>query len=404
MNKYLGIFLVFLGLFSFVNFAQAQINLLDDVVDVDIFYSKTCSHCSDANDFLEEISLRDSNIKVEKYDIGKKESIQLLNSYYDKYQVEEFYRGGVPAIFIENYYFVGFEKGKSEAGIENVINSLIEQKEVIASDDHLSGEYSSIDDLKKEITLPFVGTINLDNASPLIFSILFGTLDGFNACAMSALAFLLAVLIGVGSRKKLILLGSVFILTSGVIYYIFIASWLNIFLLLPHLDIITFIMGILIIIFGIYILKEYFDGVICKLCEVDSKNDNWFAKNQKNLLLKIQQLVNSNKSIFFVIGGVIFIAVGVNSIELVCSFGLPVAFAKILTSYNLSSLSYYLYLLIYDIFYMLDDFVIFLIAVLTFNLAQESEKYIKAAKFISGVLLIVLGIIIVFFPDLLGSI
>ena len=100
----------------------------------------------------------------------------------------------------------------------------------------------------------------------------------------------------------------------------------------------------------------------------------------------------------------LFIAAGINSIELICSFGLPVAFTKILTSYNLSSVSYYFYLLIYDIFYMLDDFIIFLIAVFTFNLAQESERYIRVAKFISGILLIILGIIIIFFPDVLGSI
>ncbi|MDD3032532.1 MAG: hypothetical protein PHF88_01035 [Candidatus Pacebacteria bacterium] len=404
MNKFLTPFLVFLGLFSFINFAHAEINTFDDVVDIDIFYSKTCSHCSAANEFLSKVSLQDSNIKVEKFDIAERKSVELLQQYYKKYQVEEEYRGGVPAIFIENYYFIGFEEGKSETNIKNVIDSLVQEEGVINNGEHLSGNYSEINDLTKEVDIPLIGTIKLDKASPLIFSIIFGTLDGFNACAMSALAFLLAVLIGVGSRKKLILLGSIFILTSGIVYYIFIASWLNIFLLLPHLDIITLIMGVLIIFFGIFILKEYFDGVICKLCEVSPKNENWFSKNQKKLLLKIQEIVNSEKSIFFIIGGVIFIAVGVNSIELVCSFGLPVAFTKILTSYNLSSLSYYFYLLIYDIFYMLDDFVIFLIAVFTFNLAQESEKYIKAAKFISGVLLIVLGIVIIFFPDLLGAI
>jgi len=221
---------------------------------------------------------------------------------------------------------------------------------------------------------------------------------------MAALAFLLAVLIGVGDKRKLILLGGIFILVSGLVYYFFIAAWLNIFLLLPHLQVITYGVGILILILGIYILKEYFNGIICKLCDIDPRHDNWFSRNQKKLLLKMQEVINSDRSIFLIIGGIIFVAVGINTIELICSFGLPVAFTKILTSYNLSSASYYFYLLIYDIFYMLDDFVIFLIAVFTFNLAQESEKYIKISKFISGVLLIILGIIIIFFPNVLGSI
>ncbi len=403
MKKIITSFLIFLGLFFFVNFAKAEINLHDNKIDIDFFYSKTCGHCSAANDFLNKISLKDSSIKINKFDISQSESVDLLSNYYEKYKVDENYKGGVPAIFIENYYFIGFEKGTSENKIENILNAFIENREVEGGEENLIGGVTSVDDLKKEIKIPFIGSVNLENASPLIFSVVFGTLDGFNACAMTALAFLLAVLIGIGDRKKLILLGGIFILVSGIVYYLFIAAWLNIFLIIPHLNIITYIIGIFIIILGIYVLKEYFDGVICKLCEINPNKENWFSKNQKLLMIKIQEIITSNKSTFFIIGSVIFIAAGINSIELICSFGLPVAFTKILTSYNLSSLSYYFYLLIYDIFYMLDDFIIFLIAVFTFNLAQESEKYIKAAKFISGVLLILLGIIIIFFPEFLGS-
>ena len=392
----------FLSLFLFVNFANAEIVEGDDKIDIDFFYSKTCGHCASANLFLNEVSLKDESIKVNKFDISEKRSVELLNEYYNKYNVEEIYRGGVPVIFIENYYFVGFQKDFSEENINKVIDSFLNNEDV--SDHENISNFTEIEELKSKIEVPFLGTINLKEASPFVFSAFFGFIDGFNACAMAALAFLLAVLIGVGDKRKLILLGGIFILVSGLVYYFFIAAWLNIFLLLPHLQVITYGVGILILILGIYILKEYFNGIICKLCDIDPRHDNWFSRNQKKLLLKMQEVINSDRSIFLIIGGIIFVAVGINTIELICSFGLPVAFTKILTSYNLSSASYYFYLLIYDIFYMLDDFVIFLIAVFTFNLAQESEKYIKISKFISGVLLIILGIIIIFFPNVLGSI
>jgi len=392
----------FLSLFLFVNFANAEIITGDDKIDIDFFYSQTCGHCSSANAFLSEVSLKDESIVINKFDISERESVELLQTYYDKYNVEKSHQGGVPAIFIENYYFIGFQKGISEENINKVIDSLLNKEDIFINEN--ISNFSEIEDLKSKLELPFIGKIDLKESSPFILSALFGFIDGFNACAMAALAFLLAVLIGVGDRKKLILLGGTFILVSGIVYYFFIATWLNIFLLLPHLKIITYGVGILILFLGIFILKEYFNGIICKLCDIDPRHDNWFSRNQKKLLLKMQELINSEKSIFLIIGGIIFVAVGINTIELICSFGLPVAFTKIITSYNLSSASYYFYLLIYDIFYMLDDFVIFLIAVFTFNLAQESEKYIKISKFISGVLLIVLGIIIIFFPNVLGSI
>ncbi|MDD4358222.1 MAG: hypothetical protein PHY30_00210 [Candidatus Pacebacteria bacterium] len=394
---------LFLGLFSFCNFTNAQINLNDDKVDIDFFYSKTCPHCSDANEFLKDISLENSNIQIEKFEISKKESVSLLNSYYDTYSVDESHRGGVPVIFIENYYFIGFQKGVSEDKISAAINNFNLSNGLKNNDSYVVGEVSSMNELK-QIELPLIGKIDLSSASPLIFSILFGFLDGFNACAMAALAFLLAILIGLGDRRKLILIGGVFILVSGIIYYLFIGAWFNIFLILPHIDLITYAIGALMIILGVYVLKEYFDGVICKLCEIDPNKKSWFSENQQKLLLKIREIVSSEKNIFLILGGVIFVAAGVNSIELICSFGLPVAFTKILTSYNISLSAYYFYLLIYDIFYMLDDFIIFLIAVFTFNLANESERYVKLAKFISGVILILLGIIIIFFPEVLGSI
>lgn len=400
MKKILLTFFLSLGLFSCFNFANAEINLNDDKVDIDFFYSKTCPHCKVASDFLKEISLKDSDIKIERHEVGKKDSFELLLSYYDKYNVEEEYQGGVPVIFIEDYYFVGFQKGYSEQKIEETIDALINNKEIEMS----NSSSGNVSEIKREVILPFIGTIDAEKTSPLIFSIVFGILDGFNACAMAALAFLLAVLIGMGDRKKLILIGGIFILVSGIVYYLFIGAWLNIFLLLPHMDIITYIIGIIIIVFGVLVLKEFFNGVICKLCEIDPKKENWFSKTQKKLMLKMQQLINSKKPTILIIGAVILIATGINLIELVCSFGLPVAFTKILTSYNVSSASYYFYLLIYVFFYMLDDLIIFLIAVFTFNLAQESEKYIRVAKFISGVLLIVLGIIIIFFPNVLGAV
>ena len=114
MKKLLITFLTFIGLFSFANFAKAEINLNDDKIDIDFFYSKTCNHCSDANEFLNKISLKDSDIKIQKFDISQKDSLKLLLEYHDDYKVEEVLRGGVPAIFIENNYFIGFQKDMEE--------------------------------------------------------------------------------------------------------------------------------------------------------------------------------------------------------------------------------------------------------------------------------------------------
>ena len=374
-------FLIFIGLFAFVSFANAENELKID------FFMQRHVLIVGSKQILDNLALENKNVRISRYDVSELESVELLEEHYLNYNVDELDR--VMSYYVcGEKYFIGFKKNSTDVSIRAFING---------------SSLEEVEELKKEIVLPIVGEISIENKSPLFFSAVFGILDGFNACAMAALAFLLSVLIGIGDRRELILLGGTFILVSGIVYFLFMAAWLNIFLVLPHLDIITYAVGILMIIMGVCVLKEFFDGVVCKLCEVDAKKSNWFSYNQKKLMEKARNVLSSQKSMFLTIGAVIFIAAGINTIELVCSFGLPVAFTKILTSYDLTPAMHYFYLIVYDIFYMLDDFIVFLIAVFTFNLVQESDKFIRGSKLISGILLLFLGIVMIFFPGVLGQ-
>lgn len=80
------------------------------------------------------------------------------------------------------------------------------------------------------VNLPLFGKIDTTQISLPIFTIIIGLLDGFNPCAMWVLMFLLALLVYTRSRKKMFIVGGTFILVSGIVYYIFMAAWLNLFL------------------------------------------------------------------------------------------------------------------------------------------------------------------------------
>ena len=119
------------------------------------------------------------------------------------------------------------------------------------------------------------------------------------------------------------------------------------------------------------------------------------------MFAKMQQISQAKTSLPLMLLGVVVVAVGINMVEFVCSFGFPLVFTKILTSYNLGTPSYYFYLLIYILFYMIDDLIIFTLAIWTLRITQVSEKYLKAIKLISGIVLLILGLIILFKPELL---
>ena len=166
----------------------------------------------------------------------------------------------------------------------------------------------------------------------LALAVVLGALDGFNACAMVALGFLLAVLVATGIRKRVFLIGSVFILVSGMVYFLFISAWLNLFLVLENIKIITILVGFAVTLFAGFLLKDYFSGVVCKLCHVKPGKQGFFSRIEQKLFLKMQKLTTAEMSLPITLLGVAVVGAGINMVELVCSFGFPLVFTKILTS------------------------------------------------------------------------
>ena len=172
---------------------------------------------------------------------------------------------------------------------------------------------------------------------------------------------------------------------------------------LGYLRIITMVVGIGVVLFSLFLLKDYFSGIICKICDVPQDGrEGRLTKWQRKLFAIMTKVTDSSMPLWLVLVTVATVAAGINLIELFCSFGFPVAYTKILTGFSLPSVSYYFYLLVYIGFYMLDDFLIFLAAVITLRVTKVSEKYLKAIKLISGLALLLLGLAILFRPEFLA--
>ena len=363
--------------------------------EITFFYSETCSYCLKEEKFLNQLEEKYNDLVIHRYNVADRESVELLKDLYEQYQVSEEQWGMIPVTFLKEKYLIGYDKDET-TGKE--IESCIEECLVETGESGTDWMEASL----KKIKLPILGEIEISNLSPILLSVAFGVLDGFNACAMIALAFLLSVLIASSaSRKRLILIGGTFILVSGLVYFLFIATWLNLFLVTFNIKLITNIVAVIIILSAIFILKDYFTDIVCKLCETDPAKQNIFTKIQQKLFAKMQQFSSADMPLPIALLGIAVVAAGVNMIELICSFGLPLAFTKILTSWRLSKASYYFYLLIYIIFYMIDDFVIFLIAIYTLKMTQASQKYLKLVTLISGIVLLILGLIMLINPEIL---
>jgi len=372
-------------------------------IEIIFFFSPTCRHCAAEEVFLAELQEQYPSVTVTHLTVLDRKNVELLKHFYEQYQVPEEVWGQVPVTILGDKAYIGFD--------DRIEQSITQQVEVLLGirDDpngadpgtDAAGDTTPVE-LPDSISVPFFGDLSLKNASPLFLSMALGGLDGFNACALAALTFLLVVLIATGQRKRVLWIGGTFIFVSGAVYYAFIAAWFNLFVALEQLRFFTLLIGIIVLASAVFVLRDYIHGIVCKLCNVTpGKKQGIFVRTEQKLMGKMEHLATSKAALPLVLLGVALVAAGVNMVELVCSFGIPLAYTKILSGSGIAGLAYYGYLLVYILFYMIDDFIIFLIALFTLRLTGLSEKYLKAATLISGLVLLLLGLLLIFKPDAL---
>ncbi len=238
-----------------------------------------------------------------------------------------------------------------------------------------------------------LGPVDLASLSLPVLTILLGFLDGFNPCAMWVLVSLLTLLFTLNDMRKMLIIGFTFLLVSGAMYYLFIAAWLNVFLFVGYNFWIQKIIGIIAVGAGGFYYYESF-GKDPNACQVTN------LEQRQKIIGKMKKVLQYS-SWPLMLGGITVLAISVNMIELICTAGLPAVFSKILANNHVSSVARYAYLLLYVVIYMIDDLIIFAIALFTMQATGITTKYRRATFIFGGTMMYGLGILMMFFPEVL---
>ena len=244
--------------------------------------------------------------------------------------------------------------------------------------------------------LPIIGVIDFKSFSLFSLSAILGTIDGFNPCAMWVLITFLVLLTQVGDRKKMIFVAGLFILAEAVMYNLILNVWFTTWDFVGLDGIVTPLVGFLALGGGVFFLYRYrknrFQPLICDISDLES---------QGKTVAKIQKIIAQPTTILTVVA-IIAIAFSVNIIEFACSIGIPQAYTKILELNDLSFVSRQFYILIYTLGYMVDDFVVFGLAIWGFSrLESHGHKYSQLSLLIGGILMLVLGTLLITDPSFL---
>ena len=143
-----------------------------------------------------------------------------------------------------------------------------------------------------------------------------------------------------------------------------------------------------------YNLKGFIKSIVKKDagCEVVDNS------KRKKIISKIKKYT-SEKSFILAMLGVMLLAISVNAIELACSAGLPVLFTNVLALNDVNFIEKCIYIFIYIFFFLIDDIIVFFVAMFTLNIKAISTKYTKYSHLIGGIIMLIIGILMIFKPE-----
>ncbi len=355
------------------------------------FWVTGCPHCKqEKEDLLPILAERYPQVRVELYDLGQQAAVDMLQELADNFG---FAAQSTPITVItddgytlRDYYYVGYGEysntGKKILGMLDDALAIKGGGTVVPRDD------DAIEDI------PLIGKVNLKEVSLPLFTMVLGLVDGFNPCAFFVLCFLLTLLIYAKSRKKMLAIGLTFVFVSGLAYFLFMAAWLNFFLLTGGMTIVTVIGGAIAILLGVINFKEFF------FLGKGDVSTTISAGHKKDLFARMRGLVKSNTFAEILVGTIV-LAIVANTYELLCTVGLPMIYTKALTMHGLDTLGYYLYLALYNLFYVMPLMAIVIAFAWTLGAKRISKGMGEALKLISGLMMLRFGLTLIIAPGLM---
>lgn len=415
--KFLIVFAVFLLL-------PVSAKADEKVINIHLFYGNGCPHCAAEEEFLSDYLKDRTDVKLYKYEIWYDSHNQELLSKVQK-EMGTTNKNGVPFTVIGKKTIVGYADGVTDEQIKDAINYYLNNdyrdyageitgkvkktevkedtiKDESKTEDKKENKIEKADDTKdsdqtdENVTVPVLGKINAKKVSLPILAVVLGFVDGFNPCAMWILIFLITMLFNMKDRKKMWILGLTFILTSGIVYLMFMLAWLNLATFISKIAFIRLLIAVIALVVGLINIYKYIDSLKKKDegCDVVDKKD------RKKIMEKIISITHEKKFIIALLG-IMVLAASVNIIELMCSIGIPLLFTQILAMNNLSTFSYMIYMFIYIFFFLIDDIVIFVISMVTLKVTGLSTKYTKYSHLVGGIIMLIIGLLLIIKPELL---
>ena len=375
---------------------------------IEVFVREGCPHCAKAEEFLAVLGREQPQLDIVIRDVTREPAaLQRLTELTREH-------GGVarvPAFFLADQLLFGFsEAARTDLLIRNVLAGQRAQRAAAGAADaagstcELADEKADPNDVllkpcplgghpeaaavpapPERFEIGFFGrTLSLDDIGLPAFTFAIGLLDGFNPCSMWVLLMMISLLAPLNDRPRMVAIAGTFVVVEGIAYFVFLAAWLNLFLLIGLARWSQILIAAIAIIAGLVNLKDFFAFKWGFSLSIPESQKPKIYQRMRNIL--------HAKSMTAAIAGAVVLAVLVQIVELLCTSGFPALFTRILTLRELDTASYYGYLLLYMAAYMLDDVLVLGTGVALLSRHRLQEREGRVLKLLAGLAMVGLGV------------
>jgi glutaredoxin len=378
-----------------------------NVVNVYIFEGEGCPYCAKALAYLHSLAEEDPRIVIHDFEVYQNlENREFFIAFAAKHGYEPQY---VPNTFIGDRYWIGFSDTIQAEMDQNIQDCLarpcVDYGKDILPDTSFpdvetppDGETSDpVNEKQFSLTLPLIGTINLADRSLFLSTLLIAFVDGFNPCSIWVLSMLLAITLNARSRKKVLIIGFVFIFVTAFIYALFIGGLFTVFTFIGYVGWIQLIIALVAFVFAIVNIKDYFwyqEGISFTISD----------KKKPGIYKGIRRIMNAEESLWGLVTATVVLAAGVSLVEFSCTAGFPMIWTNLLAVQEVTGFAFVGLLLVYMLVYQLDELGIFLVSVFTLRKTKMEEKYGRILKLLGGMLMLSLAVVMLVDPTMMNNV
>lgn len=349
-------------------------------IELVIFYGEGCPYCARERAFLADLQDRQPLLEVVAYEVwNDQQNLRLFEATAAEHGIDA---RSVPTTFLGDAVWVGFDSGVQQQ-IEAAVAALV------------AGQTPAVEE-RTSVDVPFMGAVDVGDSSLVVATIVIGFVDGINPCSLWVLSMLLALVLHSGSRSRIAVVGLVFLTVTSALYGLYMVGAYS---ALDYAGEVTWIRVAVAVIagtFGVLHLKEYFTHQGISLTIADH--------HKPGIYRKMRGLARPERSLPAVLGGTVALAVGVSLAETPCTAGLPLLWTNLLSARSVSTAGAVVLFALYLLVFLLDELIIFGVAVVTMRATKLQERHGQLLQLTSGMLMVALAVTMLLAPQLLESV